>query len=73
MSCWRNGAARPRLDVGVKSVAVADNGGLYDLESGGALYLYTASGWAFEDSGVQQVLLLRGGAMLDRESGGGHR
>jgi hypothetical protein len=54
----------------VQSIAVADNGALYDLESSGALFRHTVDGWTLLDTGVQQVLLRRGGALLDLESSG---
>jgi hypothetical protein len=66
----RSGATRTQLDDGVGSIAVSDNGALYDLESSGALYEHTVDGWQFLDTGVAKSLSPTGGALLDLEATG---
>ena len=67
----RNGSTVTTLDSGVSSIVVAPNGAVFDLESSGALYEHTSSGWSFLDSGVKTIQLMDGGAILDLEQGGG--
>lgn len=67
---WQQGTTTP-IDVGVKSLAMADNGAVYDLENSGSLWMYTVAGWSSVDSTVNAVMVLPGGSILDLESNGG--